>query len=158
VVCLESRHGNLEGGGEVSLGELVRQALRMRPDRLVVGECRGAEVRELLTAMNTGHSGGGGTIHANTASAVPARLTALGALAGLSPEGVQLQAASALDVVIHVERTSRGREVTCIGVISNGPAGLHVLSALEAPEGTAVPGPAWPALAGRLGLEPGDTL
>ncbi|MCQ6273070.1 TadA family conjugal transfer-associated ATPase [Pseudarthrobacter sp. R1] len=158
VVCLESRHGNLEGGGEVSLGELVRQALRMRPDRLVVGECRGAEVRELLTAMNTGHSGGGGTIHANTASAVPARLTALGALAGLSPEGVQLQAASALDVVIHVERTSRGREVTCIGVISDGPAGLHVLSALEAPEGTAVPGPAWPALAGRLGLEPGDTL
>ncbi len=158
VVCLESRHGNLEGGGEVSLGELVRQALRMRPDRLVVGECRGAEVRELLTAMNTGHSGGGGTIHANTASAVPARLTALGALAGLSPEGVQLQAASALDVVIHVERTSRGREVTCIGVISAGPTGLHVLSALEAPEGTAVPGPAWPALAARLGLEPGKTL
>jgi pilus assembly protein CpaF len=158
VVCLESRHGNLEGGGEVSLGELVRQALRMRPDRLVVGECRGAEVRELLTAMNTGHSGGGGTIHANTASAVPARLTALGALAGLSPEGVQLQAASALDVVIHVERTIRGREVTCIGVISDGPNGLQVLSALEAPEGTAVPGPAWPALAGRLGLEPGKTL
>ena len=158
VVCLESRHGNLEGGGEVSLGELVRQALRMRPDRLVVGECRGAEVRELLTAMNTGHSGGGGTIHANTASAVPARLTALGALAGLSPEGVQLQAASALDVVIHVERTSRGREVTCIGVFADGPTGLQVLSALEAPEGTAVPGPAWPELAGRLGLEPGITL
>lgn len=158
VVCLESRHGNLEGGGEVSLGELVRQALRMRPDRLVVGECRGAEVRELLTAMNTGHSGGGGTIHANTASAVPARLTALGALAGLTPEGVQLQAASALDVVIHVERTIRGREVTCIGVISDDPTGLQVLSALEAPEGTAVPGPAWPALAERLGLEPGKTL
>jgi pilus assembly protein CpaF len=158
VVCLESRHGNFEGGGEVSLGELVRQALRMRPDRLVVGECRGAEVRELLTAMNTGHSGGGGTIHANTASAVPARLTALGALAGLSPEGVQLQAASALDVVIHVERTIRGREVTCIGVISDGPTGLQVLSALEAAEGTAVPGPAWPAFAGRLGLGPGNTL
>jgi pilus assembly protein CpaF len=154
VVCLESRHGNLEGGGQVDLGELVRQALRMRPDRLVVGECRGAEVRELLTAMNTGHSGGGGTIHANTASAVPARLTALGALAGLSPEGVQLQAASALDVVIHVERTSRGREVTCIGIVADGPEGLRVLSALEAPEGTAVPGPAWHTLASRLGLEP----
>jgi pilus assembly protein CpaF len=156
VVSLESRHGNLEGGGEVGLGELVRQALRMRPDRLVVGECRGAEVRELLTAMNTGHSGGGGTIHANTAGAVPARLTALGALAGLGPDGVRLQAASALDVVIHVERTSRGREVTCIGIIEDSPDGLRVLSALEASESAAVPGPAWHALAGRLGLEPGQ--
>jgi pilus assembly protein CpaF len=158
VVSLESRHGNLEGGGEVGLGELVRQALRMRPDRLVVGECRGAEVRELLTAMNTGHSGGGGTIHANTAGAVPARLAALGALAGLSPDGVRLQAASALDVVIHVERTSRGREVTCIGVIGDGPDGLRVLSALEVVEGVAVAGPAWQVLAMRLGLEPGQGL
>jgi pilus assembly protein CpaF len=158
VVSLESRHGNLEGGGEVGLGELVRQALRMRPDRLVVGECRGAEVRELLTAMNTGHSGGGGTIHANTAGAVPARLTALGALAGLSPDGVRLQAVSALDVVIHVERTSRGREVTCIGVIGDGPDGLCVLSALQVVEGVAVAGPAWPALGLRLGLEQGQGL
>ncbi|CCQ44785.1 type II/IV secretion system family protein [Pseudarthrobacter siccitolerans] len=154
VVALESRHGNLEGGGEVGLSELVRQALRMRPDRLVVGECRGAEVRELLTAMNTGHSGGGGTIHANTAAAVPARLTALGALAGLNPDGVRLQAASALDVVIHVERTSRGREVACIGVMEAGPDGLRVLSALEATEGITGAGPAWGALGGRLGLEP----
>ncbi|VXC03985.1 Type II/IV secretion system family protein [Arthrobacter sp. 9AX] len=158
VVSLESRHGNLEGGGEVGLGELVRQALRMRPDRLVVGECRGAEVRELLTAMNTGHSGGGGTIHANTATAVPARLTALGALAGLSPDGVRLQAASALDVVVHVERTIRGREVTCLGLIEDGPHGLRVLPALESRDGVAAPGPAWPALAGRLGLEPGPGL
>ena len=158
VVCLESRHGNLEGGGEVGLSELVRQALRMRPDRLVVGECRGAEVRELLTAMNTGHSGGGGTIHANTAGAVPARLTALGALAGLSPDGVRLQAASALDVVIHVERTSRGREVACIGVMEDGPDGLRVLSALEATKGMTGAGPAWGALAGRLGREPEQGL
>jgi pilus assembly protein CpaF len=125
----------------------------MRPDRLVVGECRGAEVRELLTAMNTGHSGGGGTIHANTARAVPARLTALGALAGLGPDAVRLQAASALDVVIHVDRTSRGREVTCLGLMEDGPDGLRVLSAVEAREGLAVPGAEWPALAKRLGLE-----
>ncbi|WP_461187765.1 TadA family conjugal transfer-associated ATPase [Arthrobacter sp. Z4-13] len=156
VVSLESRHGNLEGGGEVGLGELVRQALRMRPDRLVVGECRGAEVRELLTAMNTGHSGGGGTIHANTATAVPARLTALGALAGLSPDGVRLQASSALDAVIHVERTIRGREVTCVGVIDDSPDGLRVLPALETHAGVPVPGAGWPALAGRLGLDPGE--
>jgi pilus assembly protein CpaF len=152
---LESRHGNLEGGGTVDLGELVRQALRMRPDRLVVGECRGAEVRELLTAMNTGHSGGGGTIHANTAAAVPARLNALGALAGLGPEAVRLQAASALDAVIHVGRTSRGREVLCIGLIGDGPEGLTVVPAVEE---SGVAGPAWPALAARLGMDSGVIL
>lgn len=156
IVSLESRHGNLEGGGEVDLGNLVRQALRMRPDRLVVGECRGAEVRELLTAMNTGHSGGGGTIHANTATAVPARLTALGALAGLNPEGVRLQAASALDVVIHVDRTSRGRQVACVGLIGDGPDGLTVVPALEGNGDAVVAGPGWAALAPRLGLGPGE--
>ncbi|MFD0045713.1 TadA family conjugal transfer-associated ATPase [Pseudarthrobacter scleromae] len=155
VVSLESRHGNLEGGGEVDLGDLVRQALRMRPDRLVVGECRGAEVRELLTAMNTGHSGGGGTIHANTAAAVPARLTALGALAGMNPDGVRLQAASALDVVIHVDRTHRGRAVACVGLIGDGPGGLIVQPALESVEGRVAAGPGWTALAARLGLDPG---
>ena len=155
IVSLESRHGNLEGGGQVDLGDLVRQALRMRPDRLVVGECRGAEVRELLTAMNTGHSGGGGTIHANTATAVPARLTALGALAGLNPDGVRLQAASALDVVIHVDRTPRGREVACVGLLGDGRDGLTVLPALESVGGAVTTGPGWPSLAARLGLKPG---
>jgi pilus assembly protein CpaF len=152
TVSLESRHGNLEGGGQVDLGELVRQALRMRPDRLVVGECRGAEVRELLTAMNTGHTGGGGTIHANTATAVPARLTALGALAGLGPDAVRLQAASALDIIIHVERSPRGRHVACIGLVEDGPGGLAVIPALESKGGVGRPGPAWAPLAARLGL------
>lgn len=152
IVSLESRHGNLEGGGEVDLGELVRQALRMRPDRLVVGECRGAEVRELLTAMNTGHTGGGGTIHANTATAVPARLTALGALAGLGPDAVRLQASSALDVVIHVERSAQGRHIACIGVVDDGPGGLAVVPALESRSGALSLGPAWDSLVARLGL------
>lgn len=152
IVSLESRHGNLEGGGEVDLGELVRQALRMRPDRLVVGECRGAEVRELLTAMNTGHTGGGGTIHANAATAVPARLTALGALAGMGQDAVRLQAASALDVVVHVERSGHGRHVACVGVVQDGPGGLTVVPALEAGRGQVGTGPAWEAMSKRLGL------
>lgn len=114
---LQSRYGNLEGAGVFDLTELVRQALRMRPDRLVVGECRGAEVRELLAAMNTGHDGGGGTIHANSAGAVPARLSALAALAGLVPEVLALQASTALDVVVHLVRTERGRRVESIGLL-----------------------------------------
>ncbi|WP_369745057.1 TadA family conjugal transfer-associated ATPase [Paenarthrobacter sp. AMU7] len=151
VVTLESRHGNLEGGGALDLGELVRQALRMRPDRLIVGECRGAEVRELLTALNTGHTGGGGTIHANAAEAVPARLVALGALAGLNAEAVRLQVSSALDVVIHVDRTSTGRKVASIGVLTDTSEGQKVVSALRWHPTGMTCGPAWPALARRLG-------
>jgi pilus assembly protein CpaF len=153
VVSLESRHGNLEGGGEVDLGELVRQALRMRPDRLVVGECRGAEVRELLTAMNTGHTGGGGTIHANAASAVPARLTALGALAGLGQDAVRLQVSSALDVVVHVARSREGRHVACIGLLQETGGSLGVSAALENAGGRLITGPAWETLARRLGMD-----
>ncbi|WP_144659116.1 TadA family conjugal transfer-associated ATPase [Paenarthrobacter nicotinovorans] len=150
VVCLESRHGNLEGEGSVDLAELVRQALRMRPDRLIVGECRGAEVRELLTALNTGHTGGGATIHANTAEAVPARLVALGALAGLNAEAVQLQVSSALDAVIHVARTQAGRRVTSIGMMLQTPKGPEVVAALTLGPAGIVEGPAWLELSRRL--------
>ena len=118
VVGLQSRHGNIEGAGTVDQAELVRQALRMRPDRLVVGECRGAEVRELLAAMNTGHDGAGGTIHANSARSVPARLAALGALAGMSGRAVGLQVTSALDAVIHMERGPSSRRVAEIAVLT----------------------------------------
>ncbi|QKJ18775.1 TadA family conjugal transfer-associated ATPase [Microbacterium hominis] len=106
-VRLEARQPNLEGAGAVSLTRLVREALRMRPDRLVVGECRGEEVRELLSALNTGHDGGAGTVHANSIDDVPARMEALGALAGLDPASIARQVASAIGCVLHV---SRGRD------------------------------------------------
>jgi pilus assembly protein CpaF len=108
VVRLVTRPANVEGSGAIGLRELVRQALRMRPDRLVVGEFRGAEIVELLVALNTGHEGGAATLHANTAADVPARLYALGALGGLSPSAVTSQAASGLDVVVHLRRARTG--------------------------------------------------
>lgn len=107
-VRLEARQANIEGAGAVGLPRLVREALRMRPDRLVVGECRGEEVRELLTALNTGHDGGAGTLHASGLPDVPARLEALGALAGMSESAVARQAASALGAVVHIERGADG--------------------------------------------------
>jgi pilus assembly protein CpaF len=114
-VSLEARQANLEGAGEISLERLVREALRMRPDRLVLGECRGAEVRELLSALNTGHDGGAGTLHANSIADVPARLEALGALAGLSETAVARQAVSAIGAVLHVERVGANRILAQVG-------------------------------------------
>jgi pilus assembly protein CpaF len=107
VVRLEARPPNVEGAGEVTLRDLVRNALRMRPDRLVVGEVRGAEVVDLLAALNTGHEGGCGTVHANSAVDVPARLEALAAAAGLGREALHSQLASAIRVVVHL---ARGRQ------------------------------------------------
>ena len=107
-VRLEARQPNLEGAGGVGLARLVREALRMRPDRLVVGECRGDEVRELLTALNTGHEGGAGTVHASGLSEVPARLEALGALAGWDDRAIARQVVSAITAVVHVQRGRDG--------------------------------------------------
>ena len=116
VVRLQGRSSNVEGVGAVTLVDLVRQALRMRPDRLVVGEVRGAEVRELLAALNTGHDGGAGTLHANGLSETPARLEALGALAGLPRDAVHSQLRGAVQVVVDVARAGRLRYVRALGV------------------------------------------
>lgn len=118
VVTLEARQANLEGAGELGLERLVREALRMRPDRLVLGECRGAEIRELLGALNTGHDGGAGTLHANSLADVPARLEALGALANLSPEAIARQAVSAIGAVLHLERNDGRRSLAAIGTLA----------------------------------------
>jgi pilus assembly protein CpaF len=115
VTVLQSRQANLEGTGRVGLDALVREALRMRPDRLIVGECRGAEVRELLTALNTGHDGGAGTLHANSLADVPARLEALGALAGMSERALARQAVSAIGLVIHCGRVDGQRRILQCG-------------------------------------------
>lgn len=114
-VSLEARQANLEGVGAVGLDRLVREALRMRPDRLVLGECRGAEVRELLAALNTGHDGGAGTLHANSLADVPARIEALGALAAMDSTAIARQTVSAIGAVLHLERSAAGRRLVQVG-------------------------------------------
>lgn len=154
VVALQARTSNVEGAGEVGLRTLVRQALRMRPDRLVVGECRGAEVIDLLGALNTGHEGGAGTLHANAPRDVPARLEALGLLGGVTPEALHAQLSAALQVLVHLRRTkSRDRvvEQICLLLPDSGRRLVTVVPAWHRGTG---PGSAAGAL-GRLLVERG---
>ena len=158
VVGLAGRQPNVEGAGEVTLRDLVRQALRMRPDRLVVGECRGAEVVDLLAALNTGHEGGCGTVHANSARDVPARIEALGVTAGLSRDAVHSQLASAVDVVLHLTRDGSGTRVLGhVAVLRRDPDGRVVVTDAFVRGGPDLqPAGAAEALMTRLGPVGGD--
>jgi pilus assembly protein CpaF len=125
LVRLIARCANVEGIGEVTVRDLVKQALRMRPDRIVVGEVRGGEVVDLLAALNTGHDGGACTVHANNPAEVPARLEALAALGGLDRLALHSQLAAAVQVLLHVNRDRRGRrQLAEISVLRRGPDGL----------------------------------
>lgn len=153
VVRLVEKRANVDGAGAVGLDRLVREALRMRPDRIVLGECRGAEVREVMLAFNTGHAGGFVTIHANSAADVPARLTALAALAGMSEQAAAMHAQAAFQVVLHVERGPSGRRVAQIGVLRRDLDTLRVDEALVmGANGEGLKGRGWPALAALTGL------
>ena len=121
IVRLESRPPNIEGKGEISIRDLVRNSLRMRPDRIVVGECRGGEALDMLQAMNTGHDGSLTTIHANTPRDALARLETLVLMAGfdLPLRAIREQVASAIDVIVQVNRERDGsRKVTNISEIT----------------------------------------
>lgn len=135
VVALEARPANVEGAGELTLRLLVRQALRMRPDRLVVGEVRGAEVVDLLGALNTGHEGGCGTLHANSAVDVIARVEALALAGGLPRAAAHSQFAAAVDVVLHIVRDGTGqRRLAQLAVPLRSETGLvTMVSAIEFP-------------------------
>jgi pilus assembly protein CpaF len=129
-VRLIARPPNIEDAGEVTLADLVRQGLRMRPDRIVVGEVRGAEVCDLLTALNTGHDGGAGTVHANSPAEVPARMEALAALGGLSRDALHSQLSAAIQVVLHMRRKHDGsRRLVQIGVLDRVGGQVRVLPA-----------------------------
>lgn len=141
VVCLAERRANIQGAGAIPLSELVRAAMRMRPDRLILGECRGVEVRDVLLALNTGHDGGWATLHANGADDVPARLIALGALAGMSDTAIAAQAVAAIDAVVHMRRgpigadsKSRRRWVSQVAVLEREGGELRSVLALTVDE------------------------
>jgi len=135
---LQSRLPNADGVGAVVLRDLVRQALRMRPDRIVVGEVRGPEVLDLLMALTTGHDGSAGTVHANSASDVPTRIEALGLLAHVDPRSIHALLASGLSAVVHVARRRGARVVDSINMIQ------------PTDEGRAGAVPAWTWRDGRL--------
>ena len=143
VLRLEARPANVEGAGAVDLRSLVREALRMRPDRIVVGEVRGAEVVELLAALNTGHDGGAGTLHASSVWTVPPRLESLGLAAGLPRAAVHSQVAAGLHAVVHLERGADGRRlVRAVGCFTRGEDGIcSVLPAVTVVDGRLVEGP-----------------
>ena len=124
VVSLEGRPANIEGMGLITMKDLIKQSLRMRADRLIIGEVRGAEVIDWLSALNTGHTGSAGTIHANSIHEVITRFESLGLMAGLSKEAIHSQLQTTLDYVIHIERNADGkRQVRAIGEFQTDSTG-----------------------------------
>jgi pilus assembly protein CpaF len=133
VVRLETRPPNMEGGGEVRARELVRNALRMRPDRIVLGEVRGEEVLDVLQAMNTGHDGSMSTIHANSTRDALVRLEMLASMANFRGGANVLREmiASALDIVLQITRASNGkRYITSISEVTGMRDGQFMLNEL----------------------------
>jgi len=120
VIRLEARPPNIEGRGAITIRDLVRNALRMRPDRVIVGECRGGEALDMLQAMNTGHDGSLTTVHANSPRDVISRLETMVLMSGLElpSRAIREQIASAIDIVVHESRMSDGsRKVVCISEV-----------------------------------------
>ena len=133
VIRLEARPPNVEGHGQVPIRDLVRNALRMRPDRIVVGEVRGGEALDMLQAMNTGHEGSLSTLHANTPRDALSRLETMVLMAGLElpVRAIREQIASALDVIIHLERLRDGtRRVTEVAEVNGMEGETITLSTL----------------------------
>ena len=129
VVRLESRPASIEGRGEVTIRDLLRNALRMRPDRIVIGEVRGAEALDLLTALNTGHDGVLSTVHANSPDDALRRVETLALMAGvgLPHDAIREQLARGLDLIVHMTRDHGGaRRVTEVGEVLRAAAGVAV--------------------------------
>lgn len=131
LVQLEAKSATADGVGAIGMSELVRQTLRMRPDRIVIGEIRGAEVLELLLAINTGHSGSAATLHANSAIEVPARIAALGLLAGISPDLSGQWLLHGISKIIQIKKISGLRVVTAIAEANQTTGCYEVIANYE---------------------------
>ncbi|HCD3015982.1 TadA family conjugal transfer-associated ATPase [Corynebacterium striatum] len=149
VVTLVARRANAEGRGEITMARLLQQSLRMRPDRIVVGEIRGAEVVDLLAALNTGHDGGAGTLHANSVWEVPARMEALAGLGGLDRDALHSQLAAAVHVVLAMERRPEGRRLAHIGLLEGNPVVPELIWSIDTGKG-----PGYGDFTERLGVAP----
>ena len=158
VVRLEARPASLEGRGEVTVRLLVRNALRMRPDRIVVGEVRGAEALDMLSAMSSGHDGSLSTVHAGSPEEALRRIETLALMAGLGlpHDAIREQVASALDLVVHQARMSDGtRRVVAVSEVVRVAGGVGVRELYALVDGR----PTWRAplgdgLAARLAHPP----
>ncbi|PJM72409.1 pilus assembly protein [Bifidobacterium primatium] len=153
-VALVAREPNVEGAGGIGLPELVKATLRMRPDRVVLGECRGEEIADLLRALNSGHHGGMATLHADGVDRVPARLSTLGLLAGLDPAALAMLAEGAFDVVLHLERVDGRRRIAQVGLLETDDDGRLIGRPVCEWDGTGMPvhHPIWPRFAGWWGI------
>jgi pilus assembly protein CpaF len=129
ILSLEARPPNAEGAGEVRIRDLVRNALRMRPDRIIVGEVRGAESLDMLQAMNTGHEGSMTTVHANSARDALSRIETMVLMAGydLPVKAIREQITSALNIIVHLDRLSDGRRVVTSVTELQGMEGETIL-------------------------------
>lgn len=158
LVHLQERSANVQGVGAVPMSDLVRAAMRMRPDRIVLGECRGAEVREVLSAMNTGHEGTWATVHANAVTDIPARLVALGALALMPEATIGAQVVAGVDAFVQICRvTERGgtrRYISEVGIPVWSHSRLSAQLALKVtPEGQLLRAPGWRALSKLVNMD-----
>jgi pilus assembly protein CpaF len=126
MLRLQARTNNSEGLGAYSVRELIREALRMRPDRIYLGEVRGSDVLDLLLALNTGHEGSGGTIHANSPRDVPNRVAALAMTLGIPREGALALFASSIELIIHLDGKRQGNRISSISQVVTGGKSVFV--------------------------------
>ncbi len=128
-LSLEARPPNQEGEGQIALAQILREALRMRPDRLVVGECRGVEALDLLLALNTGHAGSMGTIHANAPREALQRLETLALLAAenIRESTIQALLCASIEILVHLDRSEGQRKITAIAELKGMDGGKYLL-------------------------------
>jgi pilus assembly protein CpaF len=131
VLRLQARESNSEGIGAISIRELIRHALRMKPDRIFLGEVRGGDVLDLFLALNTGHAGSGATIHGNSPNDIPNRIASLAMTIGMPREGALALFASSIDLIIHLDGDRTGNRISSISQVVLDGANVAIRNIVE---------------------------